>query len=149
MRMGWEWCSWHQGLNHKASAKPKSLKQRTIPAHLATIIFKNRRIYSGSVKYPPLSMHLSRQEYWSELPFPFPGNLSNPGIKPGLLHCRRMLYNLSHQGSPLSTCTATYYYLYIPHSPSVSEGTTHLEVFLNPFCIKHSLEKQEQRDSYS
>ena len=31
----------------------------------------------------PLSMGFSRQEYWSGLPFPSPGNLSNPGIKPG------------------------------------------------------------------
>ena len=30
----------------------------------------------------PLSMGFSRQEYWSELPFPFPADLSNPGIKP-------------------------------------------------------------------
>ena len=29
-----------------------------------------------------LSMRLSRQEYWSGLPFPFPGDLSGPGIKP-------------------------------------------------------------------
>ena len=29
-----------------------------------------------------LSMEFSRQEYWSELSFPTPGNLSNPGIKP-------------------------------------------------------------------
>ena len=29
-----------------------------------------------------LSMRFSRQEYWSGLPFPFPGNLPNPGIKP-------------------------------------------------------------------
>ena len=27
----------------------------------------------------PLSMGFSRQEYWSGLPFPFPGNLPNPG----------------------------------------------------------------------
>ena len=26
-----------------------------------------------------------RQEYWSELPFPSPGNLLNSGITPGLL----------------------------------------------------------------
>ena len=26
-------------------------------------------------------MESSRQEYWSELPFPSPGDLSNPGIK--------------------------------------------------------------------
>ena len=29
----------------------------------------------------PLSMGLSRQEYWSGLPFPPPGNLPNPGIQ--------------------------------------------------------------------
>ena len=28
-------------------------------------------------------MGFSRQEYWSGLPFPSPGDLSNPGIKPG------------------------------------------------------------------
>ena len=31
----------------------------------------------------PPSMGFSRQEYWSGLPFPFPGDLSNPGIEPG------------------------------------------------------------------
>ena len=30
----------------------------------------------------PLSMGYSRQEYWSGLPFPSLGDLSNPGIKP-------------------------------------------------------------------
>ena len=29
-----------------------------------------------------LSVELSRQEYWSGLPFPSPGDLPNPGIKP-------------------------------------------------------------------
>ena len=29
----------------------------------------------------PLSMELSRQEYWSVLPFPTPGDLPNPGLK--------------------------------------------------------------------
>ena len=28
------------------------------------------------------SMGLSRQEYWSGLPFPLPEDLPNPGIKP-------------------------------------------------------------------
>ena len=31
----------------------------------------------------PLSMEFSRQEYWSGLPCPSPGDLSRPGIKPG------------------------------------------------------------------
>ena len=30
----------------------------------------------------PLSMEFSRQEYWSRLPFPTPGDLPNPGIEP-------------------------------------------------------------------
>ena len=31
----------------------------------------------------PQSMEFSGQEYWSGLPFPSPGDLPNPGIKPG------------------------------------------------------------------
>ena len=30
----------------------------------------------------PLSMEFSRQEYWSGLPFPTPGDRPNPGIEP-------------------------------------------------------------------
>ena len=30
----------------------------------------------------PLSVGFPRQEYWSELPFPSPGDLPNPGIEP-------------------------------------------------------------------
>ena len=33
----------------------------------------------------PLSMGFSRQEYWSGLPCPPPGDLSHPGIKPTFL----------------------------------------------------------------
>ena len=31
----------------------------------------------------PLSMGFYRQEYWSGLPFPSPGDLPDPGIEPG------------------------------------------------------------------
>ena len=31
----------------------------------------------------PPSMEFSRQEYWSGLPFPSPGDLPNPGIESG------------------------------------------------------------------
>ena len=31
----------------------------------------------------PLSMEFLRQEYWSGLPFPSPGDLPDPGVKPG------------------------------------------------------------------
>ena len=33
----------------------------------------------------PLSMEFSRQEYWSGLPFPSPGDLPDPGIEPRFL----------------------------------------------------------------
>ena len=35
----------------------------------------------------PLSMGISGQEYWSDLPFSSPGDLLNPGIKPTSLTC--------------------------------------------------------------
>ena len=51
----------------------------------------------------PLSMEFSRQEYWSGLPFPSPGNLLYPGIKPGspALQADSLLTEL--QGSPNSS----------------------------------------------
>ena len=48
----------------------------------------------------PPSMGFSRQEYWSGLPFPSPGNLPTQGPNPDVPHCRGTLYHLSHQGSP-------------------------------------------------
>ena len=50
----------------------------------------------------PLSRGFPKQEYWSELPFPPPGDLPNPGIEPlslVSLHCNRILYQLRHLGS--------------------------------------------------
>ena len=32
--------------------------------------------------HAPPSLGFSRQEYWSGLPFPFPGDLPNPGTEP-------------------------------------------------------------------
>ena len=49
------------------------------------------------------TMEFSRPEYWIGLLFPSPGDLPNPGSNPGLPHCRQILYQLSHKGSPF-TC---------------------------------------------
>ena len=38
--------------------------------------------WTGAYEAPP-SMGFSRQEYWSGLPLPSPGDLPDPGIKPG------------------------------------------------------------------
>ena len=48
----------------------------------------------------PLSMGFSRHAYWSGLPFPSPGDLSDPGIEPGSLALQADSLLLSHQGSP-------------------------------------------------
>ena len=52
-----------------------------------------------------MSMEFSRQEYWSGLSFPTPGDLPNPGIELCLLH--RLHWQLDsllpcHLGSPVS-----------------------------------------------
>ena len=51
----------------------------------------------------PLSMEFPRQEYWSGLPFPAPGDLSNPGIEPSSLLPWQADSSLRHHlGSALS-----------------------------------------------
>ena len=44
----------------------------------------------------PLSLEFSRQEYWSGLPFPSPGDLPEPRIKPAFL----MFTSLQEDSSP-------------------------------------------------
>ena len=34
-----------------------------------------------AARWAPLSLEMSRKEYWSRLPFPAPGDLPNPGIE--------------------------------------------------------------------
>ena len=45
--------------------------------------FKNSVTPWTAARQAPLSMGFSRQEYWSGLPFPSPGDLPNSGIKLG------------------------------------------------------------------
>ena len=52
----------------------------------------------------PLSMELSRKEYWSWLPFPSPMDLPLP-------HYRQIFYRLSHQGSPLHTIHKNHFHI--------------------------------------
>ena len=65
------------------SVVPDSATLRTTVAHQA----------------PPFTEFWS-QEYWSGLPFPSPGVFQTQGLNPVLLHCRQILYHLSHQGKP-------------------------------------------------
>ena len=48
----------------------------------------------------PLSMGFSRQEYWSGLPFPSPGDLPNPGIEPRSPELQADSLPMELQGKP-------------------------------------------------
>ena len=64
---------------------------------------------------PPLSMEFSRQEYWSGLLCPPPGNLRNPGIEP------TSLMSPALAGGCLTT-SATWKALVIKNPPSNAEN---------------------------
>ena len=68
----------------------------------------------------PLSMGFSRQEYWSVLPFPSPGDLLDSGVEPGLLHCGQILYCLSYQGMPMVVIEMANCYKSFIHLLSIS-----------------------------
>ena len=54
-----------------------------------------------------LSMELSRQKYWSGLPFPSPEELPNPGIEPWAPASQAGFYHLSYRGPRINgTVTA-------------------------------------------
>ena len=69
-----------------------------------------------------LSMGFPRQEDQSGHPL-LQEVFSTQGSNPGLLHCRLILYHLSHQGSPI-TCSPTNYLLDLNIPPGFSKGNT-------------------------
>ena len=71
-------------------------------------------------------MRLSRQEDWSGLPFPSPGDLPDPEIEPMSLALKADALPLSHQGSPQICVTNT---LNIPVE-KVNNLHGHIENFL-------------------
>ena len=67
-----DWICVHQ-IRVLETQLPKYCVLKRIPT------FWDPMIYSHQI---PLSMGFLRQEYWSGLPFPSPGNLPDPGIEP-------------------------------------------------------------------
>ena len=66
-------------------------------------------------------MGFSRQEYWSGLSSPPPGDLPNQGSYQGLPHCRRILYQLSHQRSLYIYLSIYLLYIYIVWDSQVTQ----------------------------
>ena len=54
----------------------------------------------------PLSMGFPRQEYWSGLPSPFPGDLTDPGIKPASSALAGGFFTTEPPGNPVRMCAA-------------------------------------------
>ena len=58
----------------------------------------------------PQCMEFSRLEYWSELPFPAPGDLPDPGTKlMCLLHWQADSLPLCHLGSPYGSSSFNFF----------------------------------------
>ena len=69
--------------------------------YVFSVVSDSSRPY-GLAHQAPLYRGFSRQEYWSGLPYPFPGDLPNPGIEPVSLVAPAVQADsllLSHQGS--------------------------------------------------
>ena len=58
-----------------------------------------------------LSMEFSRQEYWSELPFPSPGDLPDPGMKPRSPTLQVDALPSEPRGKPNILCNYPYFHL--------------------------------------
>ena len=100
-RVDWKgWLRWRSGRGGNQEI-PLLERKRESVNHSA---MSDSLLSHGLMPSRLLCRGFSRQEYWSGLSFPSPGNLPNPGLNPGLLHCRQILYHLSQQGSPERKC---------------------------------------------
>ena len=67
----------------------------------------------------PPSMGFSRQNYWSGLPFPSPGDIPNPGIKPGSPSLQTGALPSEPPGKPLlMEVLINYYYPHLKEKES-------------------------------
>ena len=60
----------------------------------------------------PLSMGFSRQEYWSGLPFPSPGDLPDPGIEPASLMSPALVGGFFIRTLLPMVCSCIFYFYY-------------------------------------
>ena len=93
----------------------------------------------------PLFMEFSRQEYWSGLLFPSPGNLPDPGIEPGSPVLQADLYQLSYKGSPCSVVSfiksicIIFQAFQMPNNMyfSAVQSLIHVQLFVTPWIAAH------------
>ena len=86
------WSILHTPFDPKVKVKVKSLSRVRVFETQWTVAHQ-----------APLSMGFSRQEYWSGLPFPSPGDLPDPGIEPGSPALQADILTSEPPGRPLVT----------------------------------------------
>ena len=99
-------CKYYLKLNHVAHLKVLFYACKHFSISLEVVFFYllvfSRSVVFDSLATPwtvarqaPLSVGFPKQEHWTELSFPSPGDLPDPGIKPkspaSLLHCRQSI----------------------------------------------------------
>ena len=87
-----------------------------------------------------LSMRFSRQEYWSELPFPSPGNLLEPRIEPASPSLTGRFFTTEPPGKPHRMYTYHIYTIALPFLFPLSYLLRYLEAVNTK--ISASLEDQ-------
>ena len=60
----------------------------------------------------PLSMEFSRQEYWSGLPFPTPGDLPDPVVEPASLMAPELASGFCSTEPPVKPCRGSLIFIY-------------------------------------
>ena len=98
-------------LDKKAEEKKETSFTDVHVCQVASVVSNSLQPHGLLVaRQAPLSMGFSKQEYWSGLPCPSPGDLLNPGIKPGFPVSPALQADsipLSHWGSSPRSFTDT------------------------------------------
>ena len=69
---------------------------------VASVVSNSLLTYGTVAHQAPLAIGFSKQEYWSQLPCPPPGDLPNPGIEPVSSALQADSLSPSHWESPHS-----------------------------------------------
>ena len=83
------------------------------------------------------SMEISRPEYWSGWPSSSQRVFPTQGSNPGLPHCRQILYQLGHKGSPKILEWVAYPF---SNGSSRSRNRTGVSCIAGGFCMREAQE---------
>ena len=87
----------------------------------------------------PLSVGFSRQEYWSGLPFPSPGDLPDPGIEPASPELAHGFFTTEPPGKPS-------YRYYIFKNKIKNKSCSTYRIPFHKLSIGHNLNQVDDND---